>query len=128
MLTLKQIERMGVFYSIKFQVQWAAASLMLAAFLAVLGLGGFFSGETNFILLGMAIPLLLLGLSGLLRAVAVWHRKEPMTFEPSRIKYVKEPLRPAYVSFGDIAYKCTTCGRELKSNYVSCPYCGTPTR
>jgi hypothetical protein len=119
---------MGVFYSIKFQVQWGVAALLLAAFLTALSFGGFFSNESNFILLGMAVPLLLLGSSNLLRAITVWYKKEPMTFEPSRIKYVKEPLRPAYVYFGDIAYKCTTCGRELKSNYVSCPYCGTPTR
>lgn len=128
MLTLRQIERMGAFYSIKYQLQWGLASLLVASFLTALALGKFFSNQANYILLGMAVPLILLGVSSLLRCTVVWYRKEPMTFEPTRIKYIKEPLRPAYIYFGDISYKCTTCGRELKSNFVACPYCGTPTR
>lgn len=128
MLTLKQIERMGVFYSVKYQIQLGAASLAVATFLVLLGLGNFFTGLLNHLLVGAAVPLVILGISCFARVLAVWHHKEPMTFEPSRMKYIKEPLRPAYVYFGDIAYKCKSCGRELKSEYVACPYCGTPTR
>lgn len=100
--------------------------IVFGLILIFFGIGAYFSDEAasqtseGRIAIGFAI---ILGLLAILGAVSGQEKKPETAPQASSTTVAKTTAQTVPASKGPF---CTSCGKQVESDFVSCPYCGNP--